>query len=488
MDYANIQTAPADPVASSMIETLRSIGYSLPTAVSDIIDNSISASAKNVWVTRKWDGGNSIITIKDDGHGMNDVEIRHALRPGSQNPNEERDIKDLGRFGLGLKTASFSQCKRVTVLSKRKGESPSFWSWDLEYVAKYNRWDLIKWIPQGYEHSIDDIDSGTIVIWTNLDRVVGAGISVTNQSAHEKFSHDLERVHQHIAMTFHRFLEEKDIRLWWCGTEVKPWNPFCLTESKIQAQPEDSITGSISVKGYILPHPRNFSSEKSCKEAEGMNGWTSHQGFYVYRGKRLLLAGSWLGLFKKEEAYKLVRIMIDLPNTQDLKWKIDIKKSQAYPPASCREQLLAYAKDIRNKGLEVYKHRGRIIRQRANDEWSPLWLDKKKDDKWYFVINRANSIIKGIREMAKSNPDKAIETLLKLVEETIPTASIYAIESSNEEQMKEPFIGYSSEEFLPLVRTIYQNFLTFGLTPVQAKTRLKSQEPFNLFEDLIDTL
>ena len=112
-----MRTASAEPLASAMIETFRAIGYSLETAVADIIDNSISAGAKNIWVDRIWDGGRSVITIKDDGRGMNDEEIRHALRPGYQNPNDERDIRDLGRFGLGLKTASFSQCRKVSVLS-----------------------------------------------------------------------------------------------------------------------------------------------------------------------------------------------------------------------------------------------------------------------------------------------------------------------------------------------------------------------------------
>lgn len=488
IDYSNIQTASAEPEPSAMIETLRSIGYSLPSAVADIIDNSISAEAGNIWITRDWSGGKSVITIKDDGRGMTGEEIKKALRPGSQNPNEIRSLRDLGRFGLGLKTASFSQCLRVTVLSKKKGESADYWSWDLEYVAQFHSWKLIKWIPDGFENSLDGLESGTIIIWSALDRILRLDTPSTDVKAHEKFSHDLDRVHQHIAMTFHRFIEDRDIKIWWCGKEVQPWNPFCIDEKKTQPQPEDSIAGGITIKGFILPHPKNFSSEQACKVAEGMNGWTSHQGFYVYRGKRLILAGSWLGLFKKEEPYKLVRIMIDLPNTQDSLWKIDIKKSQAYPPAGCREQLMAYAKDLRGKGWEVYRHKGKIIKQRAKEEWQPLWLDKKKDDKWSFVINRDNTVIKGLREMAKTQPDRAIETLLKLIEDTIPTASIYAVEASSEEHVKEPYTGCTADELRPIASIIYGNLRSAGLTPEQAKGRLLMQEPFNFFEELIDSL
>lgn len=487
MDYSNIQTTPAEPIASSMIETFRAIGYSLETAVADIIDNAISAGARNIWIERHWMGGQSIITVKDDGHGMDDEEIKKAMRPGSQNPREERSIKDLGRFGLGLKTASFSQCRRVTVLSKREDGQPNFWSWDLDYVAQMNAWNLIKWIPDGYSDKIDDLKSGTIVIWSELDRVVTPGASITDNRLHGKFSEDLERVRKHIAMTFHRFLEDGDIKLWWCGNPILPWNPFCLSEKTTQPQPEDSIIGGITVKGYVLPHQKSFSTEEACKNAEGMNGWNSHQGFYVYRGKRLLLAGGWLGLFKKEEPYKLVRIQIDIPNTQDAAWKIDIKKSQAYPPGSCREQLLSYANNIRRKGLEIYKHRGKIIKQRANSEWQPLWLEKKKDDKWFFVVNRDNNVIKSIKEMAHDNPDKAIDTLLRIVEESIPVPSVYAKESSSEEQMKEPYVDFNRDDLSSVAKRIYNNYISSGMSSEQAKALLLSTEPFNFFEDIIDS-
>ena len=135
IEFDNIKTASAIPGAAAMIETFRAIGYSLETAVADIVDNSISASAKNVWINRIWKGGDSIVTIRDDGHGMSGDEIIQAMRPGAQNPLEERSASDLGRFGLGLKTASFSQCRTLTVMSKIQGQSPEFWTWSLDHVA-----------------------------------------------------------------------------------------------------------------------------------------------------------------------------------------------------------------------------------------------------------------------------------------------------------------------------------------------------------------
>lgn len=353
IDYDSLRTANAIPCAASMIETFRAIGYNIETAVADIIDNSISANAKNVWVTRHWHGDKSFITIKDDGCGMNSQEIIDAMRPGSHSPLEERSKTDLGRFGLGLKTASFSQCRKLTVLSKKSGYHSAYWTWDLDYVAQTNEWTLLQWIPEYLDESVDDIEHGTLVIWSDLDKVVRKGTSENDINAKEKFSNSLDRVRQHIAMTFHRFLEEKSLKIFWCGHEINPWNPFCISESKTQSRPTEGIVGGIKLKGYVLPHKSAFSSEKAYNVAEGINGWPAQQGFYVYRGKRLLLAGDWLGLFRKEEHYKLVRIQVDIPNTLDSEWQIDIKKSKAYPPIQCQNQLEAYAKDVRKIGCEV---------------------------------------------------------------------------------------------------------------------------------------
>lgn len=488
MDYSTLQKASAEPMASSMIETFRAIGYSLETAIADIIDNSISADAKNIRIDRYWHGGKSIITIKDDGCGMSGEDIIKAMRPGSQNPLASRSEKDLGRFGLGLKTASFSQCRKLTVLSKKADFAPVYWSWDLDYVAESNKWELLHWIPEGFETSLDDVTSGTIVIWTDLDRVVSPNVSEDDENAKIKFSNAMDRVKNHIAMTFHRFIEDKTCTLYWSAHKIDPWNPFCITEKKIQPQPLETIRGDVKLKGYVLPHQKSFSSEAAYKTAEGMNGWAGHQGFYVYRGKRLLLAGDWLGLFRKEEHYKLVRIQVDLPNTLDSEWQIDIKKSRAFPPAACREQLEAYARLVRGAGAEVYRHRGKILKQRAGVSFQPLWLEKKKDDMWSFVVNRENAIVQTVKDMARTNPEQAIETLLKYIEEAIPTSSIFIKEVEEGSTPREPFSGMNEDIIRPMMTTIFKNKIAEGLTVEQAKKYISGVDPFNRYEALIETL
>lgn len=488
MDYEKLQKAEAIPEAASMIETFRAIGYNLETAIADIIDNSISAQSKNIYINRIWHGGNSIITIKDDGIGMNSNEIIQAMRPGAQNPLSDRSETDLGRFGLGLKTASFSQCRKLSVLSRRKDYAPSYWSWDLDYVAQSKKWELLRWIPDDFFNELDSQESGTLVIWTELDRVLPAKTEETDENAKQKFSASLDRVKNHIAMIFHRFIEDKSVKIFWCGHEIEAWNPFCSSESKTQEQPTEYINGDVKMKGYVLPHKNNFSTEKAYKNAEGMNGWAAQQGFYVYRGNRLLLAGDWLGLFRKEEHYKLVRIQIDLPNKLDTEWQIDIKKSKAYPPAVCREQLDSYARSVRAIGVEVYRHRGRILKQRAGQTFQPLWLEKKKDSKWSFVVNREHLMIQNLKELAKTKPAQAIETLLKFVEETIPTKPIYINEAQGEESQKTPFSDVDTNLIQQMLKQIFDNQIADRKTPEQAKALLKTIEPFNNYGDLIEEL
>jgi len=488
MDYNKLQKADAIPEAYSMIETFRAIGYSLETAIADIIDNSISAQAKNIYINRIWRGGKSVITIKDNGVGMNGEEIIQAMRPGAQNPLTDRPETDLGRFGLGLKTASFSQCRKLSVLSKRKDYVPAFWSWDLDYVAQSHKWELLRWIPEEFIDELDNRQSGTLVVWSDLDRILPLQTAETDENAKRKFSTSLDKVKNHIAMTFHRFIEEKTIKIFWGENEIEAWNPFCFNESKTQEQPTENINGGIKMKGYVLPHKNNFSSEQAYKRAEGINGYPAMQGFYVYRGKRLLLAGDWLNLFRKEEHYKLVRIQIDLPNSLDSDWQIDIKKSKAYPPAICREQLESYTKAVRSIGAEVYRHRGKILKQRAGQNFQPLWLEKKKDNRWSFMINREHQIIQDLKSLAGEKPEEAIETLLKFLEEAIPTKTIYINEAQGEDTQKTPFSDMDINIVKQTLALMFANQITQGKTPEQAKAYLKTIEPFNNYEDLIDEL
>ena len=358
----------------------------------------------------------------------------------------------------------------------------------MDYVAQSHKWELLRWIPEEFIDELDNRQSGTLVVWSDLDRILPLQTAETDENAKRKFSTSLDKVKNHIAMTFHRFIEEKTIKIFWGENEIEAWNPFCFNESKTQEQPTENINGGIKMKGYVLPHKNNFSSEQAYKRAEGINGYPAMQGFYVYRGKRLLLAGDWLNLFRKEEHYKLVRIQIDLPNSLDSDWQIDIKKSKAYPPAICREQLESYTKAVRSIGAEVYRHRGKILKQRAGQNFQPLWLEKKKDNRWSFMINREHQIIQDLKSLAGEKPEEAIETLLKFLEEAIPTKTIYINEAQGEDTQKTPFSDMDINIVKQTLALMFANQITQGKTPEQAKAYLKTIEPFNNYEDLIDEL
>lgn len=488
IDYSQYKTVSAVPEASSMIETFRAIGYNIETAIADIIDNSISANSKNIWINFEWLGSKTWLSIKDDGFGMNDPELIQAMRPGSKNPLQDRESKDLGRFGLGLKTASFSQARKLTVISKKSDYNSVYWTWDLDFVNQTGKWELIKYLPdEKFEKDLSDLISGTIVIWNDIDRVV-KNFKQDDNKALDKFLLIMEQVKKHLSMVFHKFMESSKINIYFQDQKIEPWNPFLLDEPSTQIFPEERIqNGVVKIEGYVLPHKSKISEEK-YKQAEGAKGWNEQQGFYIYRNERLLLAGDWLGLFRKEEHYKLTRIQIELPNTLDAEWQIDIKKSVARPPLIFREQIKAYAMKVRAQAVEVYRHKGKNVKPIVGQKFVPLWLDHKRGDKWFYKINREHPVIEKVKEEARNEPNKAIEMLIKFIEETIPTKSIFIKESEVPELQGKPFEGIDQEIIRNTMQTMYSNLIGQGKTDEQAKAIIANIEPFNNFVHFLEFL
>lgn len=488
MDYSLYETTSAVPEASSMIETFRAIGYNVETAVADIVDNSISALAKNIWINFEWRGADTWLSIKDDGTGMNNEELIQAMRPGSRNPLDDRNSKDLGRFGLGLKTASFSHCRRLSVVSKKGNSSSVFWTWDLDFVNKTGTWDLIKYMPEGeFERQLNMQKSGTIVIWNDIDRLV-KNINEDDSKALDKFLILMEQVKKHLSMVFHRFIESGKIKIFFQDRPIPAWNPFLHTESATQGLPEEPLlNGRVTVKGYVLPHKSKLTEER-FREAEGPKGWNEQQGFYIYRNDRLLLAGDWLGMFRKEEHYKLARIEINLPNSLDAEWQIDIKKSVARPPMALRDQLKAYAGKVRAQAVEVYRHKGKSVRQLPGQKFIPLWTDHKRGEKWFYKINREHPLIDKIKLQASTEPDRAIETLLRFIEETIPTKSIYIKEAEEPEAQGKPFESIDQEPIRKAMKQMLENLKNQGKSEEQVKAILMNIEPFNHFAHFLEFL
>lgn len=197
-----VDTAPPKPAA--LIESLRAFGYDAQTAIADLIDNSITAQAKNVWIEFIWNGKESVISIRDDGAGMSEQELVNAMRVGSRSPRDPREPRDLGRFGLGLKTASFSQCRVLTVASKENGKQVASRTWDLDFVIERDEWLLLREIPDTIKSIVDELSqqrAGTVVIWSLLDRLVNNS-AADDRPAENAFYATAEQIRDHLAIVF----------------------------------------------------------------------------------------------------------------------------------------------------------------------------------------------------------------------------------------------------------------------------------------------
>jgi len=329
-----VRSIPLLPYAPTLIESTRAIGYTLESAIADIIDNSISASASLTDIFF-FPIGDAYIAILDDGHGMNGSELENAMRYGSQNPNEKRNANDLGRFGLGLKTASLSQCRTLTVVSKQNSQIEAR-RWDIDHVIESHDWSLLilesdeelDTIPRIEE--IRKLNSGTLVVWQNLDRLKVGEIDFGRTMGKK-----MDEVRSHLSLVFHRYISGepglKRMQIRMNNTPIIPADPFLVKRNtQVMADEILTIEGEIVViRSYILPHISSLSNEE-ISALGGKDGLRRCQGFYVYRNKRLLVWGTWFRMMHQAELSKLARVQVDIPNDLDNLWTLDIKKSNRY--------------------------------------------------------------------------------------------------------------------------------------------------------------
>jgi hypothetical protein len=489
--YAHIgddQCDLAEPHAAPMSESLRAFGYELPSAIADLVDNSIFAESKNIWIDFSWNGADSTIVVTDDGRGMSQATLVDAMRPGSRNPLENRDARDLGRYGLGLKTASFSQCRRLVVRSKQR-EAIATRCWDLDFVADRNRWLLLRDAGKESERRLKRLASlpkGTAVLWEEMDRIV-RGHSV-DDDAHKRFFHSrIQAVEDHLAMVFHRFMEgPKRLKIFVNDNLVLPWDPFLKSAKATQQIADERITlfqKQIYITPYVLPHISKMAPDVH-QQAAGPRGWNLHQGFYVYRNERLLVAGDWLGLpFAKEEHFKLARIQLDIPNSMDNEWEIDVTKSRARPPDALRKELKHIADVTRRRASEIYRHRGKVLARKTSQDFVFVWQQLTKRGKFSYRVNREHPLV---RE-ALSSDSVVVESLIRMIEETVPVPLLTITNSEHPDQHCPPFEGSSAKEIQKLLSLVYEAMLDSKVTPTVALERLRTMEPFDRFPELVET-
>lgn len=477
-----------------MLESLRGLGYSTATALADIIDNSIAADASSVSVQFAWAASESWVSVLDDGHGMSDAQLERAMRLGDRSPTEERSSGDLGRFGLGLKTASFSQCRSLTVASMKDGVR-SCLRWDLDVLAASTDqgWHLLEGGNIGSEPALEQLPAhrnGTLVLWERMDRIVTPG------STEQDFLDVMDIVERHLAMVFHRYLEGQRPRLTITlnGQRIGPWDPFLRDHSATWSSPVERLqtaAGHVEIQCHVLPHKDRLDS-KLYEIVAGPEGWTAQQGFYVYRNARLLVAGSWLGLgqgrvWTKEEAHRLARIRVDIPNTVDDDWKIDIRKSTARPPIAVKTRLVALAEVTREKARRVFAHRGQVVVSGKAEPVAAAWRAEHARGGMRYRIDESHPAVTAVLDDAGAL-EPAIRAMLRVIEETIPVQRIWLDTTETKETPRTGFATDPPAEVASVLSVLFRNLVRKGMPPDRAKDQLKRTDPFHAYPDLIDAL
>jgi len=493
-----------------MIEALRAFGYDLGLAVADIVDNSISARARQVSIDLAWDGERSYVRIEDDGIGMCEDSLIEAMRLGTRSPLEERATEDLGRFGLGLKTASFSQARRLTVRSWDGSHPVATRCWDLDDVQERRTWALHRGPPESrtgqrlvqgamvVDPELDEVRlpdapcgatvdrPGTVVLWEKLDRVIGDPAGAT---AHADLLAHLDRLDRQLGMTFHRYLRRRSGRLGLTlnGRPVEPWDPF-LEDHPATEYLESHGYGRehrpVTVRGYILPHESKLTPEEH-RRAAGTRGWNAHQGFYIYRNERLLVPGGWLGLFREEEHYKLARIRVDIANDLDHAWQLDVRKATARPPSDVREQLRHEANVARREARRVYGHRGTVARRRHDGQPTPIWQRLVKHGASALRLNRQHPLIARLVEQPELA--QSAHQALRAIEETIPVNLILAEFIEQREAQQAPF-GDAEDEVRGMLEPFAYELRRSGLHGDDLTAKLLTIDPFGHHPALVQAV
>ncbi|CAL9399798.1 ATP-binding protein [Nocardiopsis dassonvillei] len=478
----------AAPDPAGMVASLSSLGYSLPAAVADLVDNSVSAEAKNIDVDFTWDGQNSWISVTDDGRGMTESELVTAMTVAARGVSAERSATDLGRFGVGLKSASFSQCRKLTVATVKEGA----WhirAWDLGIVEHYKEWRLLR-DPGATTTTLlrriaGSMHHGTIVMWEHLSGYRKTAVNSDDEKTQAQFYVEAERTEAHLSMIFARFLQRPArCRIRVRGSALSPWDPFLSTHPSVQRIPVEPLPlGSelVRVEPFVLPTAQRL-SHAEYESAAGQRGWLGQQGFYVYRRDRLILAGDWLGIrgLRREEKYNLARIAVDIPAETDTDWGVDVRKASVVPPVSLRGQLERIARYTREAASRSVRQRGQVVTRAHGDPLKFAWNVKRHDDRIVLRINRKHPLVKAAMEDQGGHRD-VIRSMIRLLEETVPVTALRMLHETDMVDDPEPFggPGPAAPETVNIARQVYEALLGQGRSPEEAREALSSMPPFD---------
>lgn len=488
------------PEASSILGALRGIGYDLKVALADLVDNSISAlniSNKTYKFIEICNNDISFegsylewISIVDNGIGMNESELINAFKLGGYGVDKNRAVNDLGRFGLGLKTASFSQCKNLIVISKKAQCNVCAFEFDLDAIQLSQKWEVISLTNQ----KIDDIiakvndkleninileeESWTFIVWQNFDK-----LQYTNKKS---FYNEIEKVRKHFSLVFHKFKDEVDIIL--NKTKVEFWDPFSIgnSDQKKELKLDPNSDEKFSIRGHLLKHRSEFQNDTDYEAQSKVGNFLKNQGFFIYRNKRLIVNGDWRDLFNLEAHYNFARIEIELSNSNlsDKVWDVDISKSSVKIPEFIKQEILNECNSVRSRAYDIYRYHGglihhNIVKSKNSKPISPLWFCEKVGnslgDKDVFKINRDHFIFKEFMSKLDSTLTNDFNILIQHIEKYLPIDSIFARKSNNELDLN----IFDQDEIFKNFIKIMKDKVEDGIPYDIAFNYLRSHEPYN---------
>ena len=454
-----------NPNISNFIKSLRDVGYTFEIAVADVLDNSISADASEIKIYTV-PSPEILFCMLDNGKGMNETELTEAMRLATQNPEDKREKKDLGRFGLGLKTASFSQCKKLTVISRKENQT-HIKQWDLDYISNENKWwllnpDINDFKQYPFVEELESYTNGTLVIWEHFDRY--------KQNA---FTERIDKLKKHLSLVFHKFLEGSasfnKLKISINNNPLKPFNPFnTLHDSTFEKSPTKIkiFNSEINITPYILPDHKRL-SQQEWEEYATEDGYIKSQGFYLYRANRLLIHGTWWGLHKATDAHKLVRIKIDIPNDQDEFWGIDIKKSTANPMPEIKKDLKIIISEVTKESLKPIQRKSRQLKDKTITRF---WKIIPLEENFHFGINKEHPIYEELTASLSDEQLYMLNMYLKGVEAYLPLESIQAQLQQNPHQVQQEDV-LSTNDIIELV----EKLKSAGMTDEYIQSLLKTE-------------
>jgi hypothetical protein len=468
------------PSAACLSASMRDLGYSLETAVADLIDNSISADANAIDIVCDVTSAHPLLVILDNGRGMTAEELLKAMRHGAINPKQKRSSRDLGRFGLGLKTASFSQCRSLTVVSAKNGVLCGA-EWNLDRVDSADDWILsilddkdIDGLPY-----IDRVGHhGTAVVWRELDRLMEGE---AERRRDEVVSEKLDMLEKHLALVFHRFIAgevkgQSKIAISVNGHIVEAFDPFCRKNQATQMLPEEIVrigADAVHLQAFVLPHHSRLTAHE-YDFYQSRSDFISNQGAYIYRNGRLMAWGDWFRLIPKGESTKLARVQIDFPNSLDESWTIDIKKSRARPPLPVRERLRQIISQISGRSTTVHRGRGqRLFSEMA----APVWERYADQDGIRYSLNGVHPLVQRLAGCLNPEDAKTLNVLLDSISAALPVEMIYSDYSIHPREINQMAAGDHVIERLRALR-----IALWGDKPGDGKSFREIVRSMRLFE------